>query len=180
MKCPVCGVDNDCVLDSRLTIEGDAIRRRRKCLECGARYTTHERIELTLPRVIKRDGRREDFDRAKIERGLHSACQKRKIPSKDLTALVDRIVHDLEHMSVPEVHSEAIGELIMKYLRDLDTVAYVRFASVYSAFDDVQQFIEAVRDVAAKPMRGTGNRTKSAKAKKTLPKPKKVKPEEAK
>ncbi len=150
MRCPRCGADNDRVIDSRSSVDGDTIRRRRECLKCAARFTTHERIERHLPRVVKRDGRREAFDRAKVERGLLSACQKRPIPSGALTRLIDEVVAELERLNEAEVPAERIGTLIMERLRGLDTVAYVRFASVYSAFDDVRQFIAAVKDVDGK------------------------------
>ncbi len=147
MRCPKCGKDNDCVIDSRANLDRTATRRRRECLICGARYTTYEYIEHKLPRVIKRDGCRELFDRSKMERGLLSACQKRKIPSTAITRLIDEVIFELEHANEAEVSTELIGKLIMERLRELDAVAYVRFASVYSAFDDVQQFMAAVNDV---------------------------------
>lgn len=149
MRCPKCGAYNDKVLDSRATPtpDSDTIRRRRECLKCSYRFTTYERIEYHLPRVIKRDGSREDFDRGKIERGLSYACRKRPIPSEKLNQLINSILVELEHSSALEVSSERIGNLIMARLRELDTVAYVRFASVYLAFTDVSQFIAAVKDV---------------------------------
>ncbi len=145
MHCPYCGVVNSRVCDSRAT--ADAIRRRRECMTCGARFTTYERIEHQLPRVIKRDGRREAFDRAKIERGLLSACQKRPVASAAIDRLIDEVVLELERSSDVEVRSEYIGGLIMSRLRNLDAVAYIRFASVYLAFGDVHQFISAVKDI---------------------------------
>ncbi len=152
MRCPHCGVANSRVCDSRSS--ADAIRRRRECMTCGARFTTYERVERNLPRVIKRDGRREAFDRAKIERGLLSACQKRQISSLALNQLIDEVVVTLERSSEAEVRSEYIGGLIMERLRDLDAVAYIRFASVYLAFGDVRQFISAVKDIdLSKPKR---------------------------
>lgn len=149
MRCPKCGKDNNRVIDSRSNVERTATRRRRECLICGARYTTYEYVEHILPRVIKRDGCRELFDRSKMERGLLSACQKRKIPSSAITRLIDEVIFELEHTNAAEVPTELIGKLIMERLRKLDAVAYVRFASVYSAFDDVQQFMAAVNDVGA-------------------------------
>lgn len=147
MRCPCCKADNDRVIDSRTNVEGDTIRRRRECLMCSARFTTYERIERNLPRVVKRDGRREAFDRSKIERGLLSACQKRPIPSDDVKRLIDDLISDLERLNEAEVPAERIGTMIMERLRALDTVAYVRFASVYSAFDDVRQFIGVVEAI---------------------------------
>ena len=158
MKCPHCGADCDKVTDSRTSQDASFIRRRRKCLKCGTRFTTYERVELHLPLVVKKDGSREAFDRRKIERGLLSACQKRKISSDKLSGLIDSVVTELERDTIEEVPSEHIGELIMERLRGLDDVAYVRFASVYSAFDDVRQFLAAVRDVA--PVRKRPARTK--------------------
>ncbi len=154
MRCPRCSADNDRVVDSRTSVDLDTIRRRRECLKCGARFTTYERIERHLPRVVKRDGRREAFDRSKIERGLLSACQKRPVPSSAITRMIDEIVIELEHTPEAEVPAERIGNLIMARLRELDAVAYIRFASVYSAFGDVRQFIDAVKDIdIAKPKR---------------------------
>ncbi len=147
MQCPRCGANNDRVTDSRTSVDACIIRRRRECLICGARFTTYERIERHMPRVIKRDGRREAFERAKIERGLQSACQKRPIPSEALNQLIDSVSAELERTTEAEVQSERIGQMVMERLAKLDTVAYVRFASVYSAFDDVRQFIDAVKDV---------------------------------
>ncbi len=145
MRCPHCGVANSRVCDSRTSAE--SIRRRRECLTCGARFTTYERIERNLPRVVKRDGRREAFDRAKIERGLLSACQKRPVSSAAIQHVIDTVISELERRSEAEVRSEAIGGLIMAHLRELDAVAYIRFASVYLAFGDVRQFISAVKDI---------------------------------
>lgn len=162
MRCPCCKADNDRVIDSRTNVEGDTIRRRRECLMCSARFTTYERIERNLPRVVKRDGRREAFDRSKIERGLLSACQKRPIPSADIKRLIDDLVSDLERLNEAEVPAERIGTMIMERLRKLDTVAYVRFASVYSAFDDVRQFIGVVESIhVSKP---SGHRPRPPKA----------------
>ncbi|MBR4317625.1 MAG: transcriptional repressor NrdR [Kiritimatiellae bacterium] len=151
MRCPCCGNDNDRVVDSRATDDRSATRRRRECLICGARYTTYEHIERHMPRVIKRDGCRELFDRTKMERGLLSACQKRKIPSQAINQLIDDVIFELERSNAEEVPTELIGKLIMERLRTLDAVAYVRFASVYSAFDDVQQFMAAVNDIGLPP-----------------------------
>ena len=153
MRCPRCGGNNDHVLDTRASADNASIRRRRRCNLCGCRFTTHERIERRLPRVIKRDGSREPFARDKIERGLNSACQKRPIKSADLERLIDGIVNAIEQRGLEEIQSQEIGALIMERLRPFDAVAYIRFASVYSAFDTVQQFIEAVRQID----KGTAN-----------------------
>lgn len=150
MRCPRCHGDNDRVVDSRSSLDAQSVRRRRECLLCGARFTTHERIEHVLPRVIKRSGGVEPFDRAKIERGILSACQKRHIPSQSIDLLIDDVMSELERLGAREVESSFIGQLIMERLRTLDTVAYVRFASVYAAFDDVQQFIDTVKSITPK------------------------------
>ncbi len=150
MRCPSCGMDNDRVIDSRASVDGATIRRRRECLLCSVRFTTYERIEYHLPRVVKRDGRREAFDRQKIERGLLSACQKRPISSAAIAHLIDEVVGELERRNEAEVPTADIGNRIMERLRALDTVAYIRFASVYSAFDDVNQFVAAVKDIDPK------------------------------
>lgn len=160
MRCPKCRKDNDRVVDSRTAPDGGAIRRRRECLLCGARFTTYERIEHVLPRVQKRSGGVEPFDRTKIERGILSACQKRNIPSVDIDNLIDDVLMTLEQTKGAEVESSYIGQLIMDRLRTLDSVAYVRFASVYAAFDDVQQFIDTVNAMAPKKKSRTSSRKK--------------------
>jgi len=158
MRCPKCKADNDRVVDSRESVDALTVRRRRECLTCGARFTTYERLECHLPRVIKRDGRREAFDRSKIERGLLSACQKRPIPSETLASLINEVISELERLNEEEVGTERIGQLIMERLRQLDAVAYVRFASVYLAFDDVRQFIASVNEINAKKRKAGRNR----------------------
>lgn len=153
MRCPFCKANNDQVVDSRPSPTAEVIRRRRQCITCGRRFTTYEAIEHRMPRVIKRDGSREDFDANKIARGLRSACQKLPIPSSKLEALIADIVADVEMMGVDEIRSEEIGQLVLARLKSLDPVAYVRFASVYSAFNDVQQFIDVIRNVTPAPVR---------------------------
>ncbi|MEG1480283.1 MAG: transcriptional regulator NrdR [Kiritimatiellia bacterium] len=153
MYCPRCGKNSDRVIDSRETVEGSVVRRRRECSTCGLRFTTYERIEHRLPRVVKRDGRREDFDREKIARGLCSACQKRSVKSEAIETLIDEVIAELERCNDTEVTTERIGTLIMERLRKLDNVAYVRFASVYWAFDDPRQFVAAVKELAGKMRR---------------------------
>lgn len=138
---------DDRVIDSRLTKDGDMIRRRRECTQCRRRFTTYERVEETLPMVIKKDGRRELFSREKILAGLHKACEKRPISVEVLEKLVERIEHRLEEAGEREVHSREIGEQIMEELRNLDEVAYVRFASVYRSFKDVNEFMKEVREL---------------------------------
>lgn len=148
MKCPFCDHLDDKVVDSRLAREGQLIRRRRECLSCKRRYTTYERIEETQPVVVKKDGRREPFDRQKIFAGLKKACEKRPIKTDDIEAVADRIEKRIQEKSETEVPSRMIGEEIMRELRDLDQVAYVRFASVYRDFKDIDQFMNELRSLA--------------------------------
>ena len=140
MKCPFCSSLEDKVVDSRSSKTGDAIRRRRECLKCGKRYTTYEQLEDTQPMVVKKDGRREAFDRMKVLGGLRKACEKRPISLETLEGLVDDLQRELELTYEKEFPATAIGELIMQKLYLLDEVAYVRFASVYRQFKDVQAF----------------------------------------
>ncbi|MEW6487365.1 MAG: transcriptional regulator NrdR [Thermodesulfobacteriota bacterium] len=146
MRCPFCGEKEDRVIDSRVSREGDAIRRRRECVECGRRFTTYERVEEVLPLVVKKDGRREAFDRLKIRSGLTRACEKRPIPAEALDRIVDGIEARLQEEGRKEVPSDEIGEAVMEALRGLDPVAYVRFASVYRQFRGVDEFTDALRD----------------------------------
>lgn len=148
MKCPFCGNLEDKVVDSRLAREGQLIRRRRECLGCKRRYTTYERIEETQPVVVKKDGRREPYDRQKIVAGLKKACEKRPIKTDDIEAVADRIEKRVQEKGESEVSSRTIGEEIMRELRDLDQVAYVRFASVYRDFKDIDQFMDELRSLA--------------------------------
>ena len=147
MKCPFCGHPKDKVVDSRESGSGDAIRRRRECLECGRRFTSDERIEEIPYLVIKKDGRREAFDRAKLVAGLHRACEKRPVSAKALAALVDEIEQLVQDSPDREIEASAIGERVMARLKELDKVAYVRFASVYRQFEDVQEFMTELRDL---------------------------------
>jgi transcriptional repressor NrdR len=140
MKCPFCNHLEDKVVDSRSSKNGDAIRRRRECLQCGKRFTTYEQIEDIQPVVVKKDGRRENFDRNKILAGLRRACEKRPIPLEKLDTMIDDIQRELELRQEKEFNSHEIGELVMQKLYALDEVAYVRFASVYRQFKDVQAF----------------------------------------
>lgn len=145
MKCPFCGNLEDKVIDSRTSREGDAIRRRRECLKCGKRFTSYERVEDIIPMVIKKDGRREAFDRAKILVGLTKACEKRPIAVDTLEGITDTIVKKLIGLSVKEISSSWIGEEVMSALKDLDKVAYVRFASVYRQFKDINELMNEVK-----------------------------------
>jgi transcriptional repressor NrdR len=141
---------DDRVIDSRLSKDGDLIRRRRECSHCQRRFTTYERVEETLPLVIKKDGRRELFDRGKILNGLQKACEKRPISVTVLEKLIERIEQRLQESGEREVLSREIGEQIMQELQSLDEVAYVRFASVYRSFKDVNEFMSEVKELLEK------------------------------
>jgi len=150
MKCPFCGYKEDRVVDSRSTNEGAAIRRRRECLKCGRRFTTFESLEMIPLMVVKKDGRREAFDRNKILQGLLKSCQKRPVSVKQLEQIVAGVERALLRKFDTEVPSQAIGELVMERLSKVDDVAYVRFASVYRQFKDVNQFMQELKDVLKK------------------------------
>ena len=145
MKCPYCRADNDRVIDSRSSQDGLAIRRRRECVNCGRRFTTYERPEETTIKVVKKDGSRVPFEREKIKRGLERACWKRPISSRQIETTTTAIENDIYQGYESEVQSRQVGELVMRYLRDLDEVAFVRFASVYRQFNDVYDFFEELR-----------------------------------
>lgn len=140
MRCPVCHTDDDKVVDSRPNKENTAIRRRRMCNACGKRFTTYEYIEEYPLQIVKKDGRREDFSREKVRNGLALACRKRNIPREQIERLVDEIFEQLIRTGLPEIPSSVVGERIMEKLCDTDPVAYVRFASVYREFNDVEEF----------------------------------------
>ncbi len=144
MRCPKCGNQDDKVIDSRAVRNGDVIRRRRSCLQCSYRFTTYEEVVKATLRVIKRDGRHEDFDRRKLLGGIERACEKRPISAPQIEALVDSIIGELESEYEREVSSTAIGRKVMERLEKLDEVAFVRFASVYRRFRDVNQFLSEV------------------------------------
>ncbi len=144
MKCPYCQADNDRVIDSRASQDGFAIRRRRECLACRRRYTTYERLEEAPIKVVKKDGSRVPFDRDKIKRGLEKACWKRPISDAQIEAVVSFVENDIYAHFDTEVDSRYLGELVMHQLRQLDQVAYVRFASVYRAFEDAHDFVEEI------------------------------------
>jgi transcriptional repressor NrdR len=150
MRCPSCKSDNDRVVDSRSSRDGAVIRRRRECLGCGRRYTTYEQIEEAQLRVVKKDGTRVPFDRNKILSGLLKACEKRPVSMALLEDATTAIERDLLEQFEREVPSLAIGEMVINRLRDLDKVAYVRFASVYKDFKDVEQFLEELRPMLEK------------------------------
>ncbi len=148
MKCPSCGEVEDKVIDSRLGKDSAVIRRRRECLSCQKRFTTYERIEDTLPYVIKKDGRREAFDRAKIINGMSRACQKRPISVSDIEAVADSIEHELLESPEKEISVVYVGERVMNALSQMDEVAYVRFASVYRSFHDIEEFITEIKELS--------------------------------
>jgi len=145
VKCPYCGHLGDKVVDSRESKEGEAIRRRRECLECGRRFTSYERIDEIPYMVIKKDGRRERFDRQKILQGLLKACEKRPVPTPKLEAIVDEIEGVVHDATERELTTTEVGEMIMHHLKKLDKVAYVRFASVYMDFKDVKEFMSELK-----------------------------------
>ena len=147
MKCPKCGAGDDKVLDSRSVREGAAIRRRRECAACGYRFTTYEEIDRDEVLVVKRDGTRQTFERAKLDRAIRQACGKRKITDEQIRSIIDRIVAKIEG---DEVSSATIAELVMGELQKVDEVAYIRFASVYRQFKDVAQFLAAITEVVKK------------------------------
>jgi len=144
MRCPKCSHQDDKVIDSRSVRNGDVIRRRRVCLKCGYRFTTYEEVVKASLRVIKRDGRHEDLDRKKLLGGVERACEKRPISAQQIEALVDTVISELESEYEREVPSTIIGQKVMDKLEGLDEVAYVRFASVYRRFRDVNQFLSEV------------------------------------
>jgi transcriptional repressor NrdR len=148
VKCPFCDELEDKVVDSRMAKEGEMIRRRRECLGCKRRYTTYERVDEILPMVVKKDGRRESFDRTKILAGLKKACEKRPISTATIEAVTDRIEKRIQEMGETEIESRIVGEELMKELHQLDQVAYVRFASVYREFKDIDQFMDELRTLA--------------------------------
>jgi transcriptional repressor NrdR len=149
VKCPFCAHQDNKVIDSRLSKEGQVIRRRRECLDCQRRFTTYERIEEIMPLVVKKDGRREAFDRQKIVLGVKLACQKRPVSSEQIDQLVETVERKLQELGEREVASVAIGDIVMKLLQDLDAVAYVRFASVYRSFQDIGEFMTELKDLAS-------------------------------
>ena len=147
MKCPSCSGMENKVIDSRLNKEGNVIRRRRECLSCSDRFTTYEKLERSLPLLVKKDGRREEFDRDKIISGVRKACQKRPVSSKNIDDLVDRVEQYLQELGEKEVHAVKVGEKVISDIYNLDDVAYVRFASVYRSFKDVNEFMVELKEV---------------------------------
>ena len=147
MRCPFCGTTEDRVVDSRESREADVIRRRRECTKCERRFTSYERIEQVPYQVVKRDERREPYDRAKLMRGLQVACRKRPVASEKLERMADSIEAAMQDASEREISSKTIGTMVMERLRDLDPVAYVRFASVYRRFEDVDAFVKELHQL---------------------------------
>ena len=150
MNCPFCHKPDSKVIDSRLSVEGELIRRRRECLVCARRFTTYERIDNILPMVIKKDGRREAFDRNKILSGLKKACEKRPVSLDAILKVIDDVEKALQEREAKEIPAEDIGNLVMLTLRGLDDVAYVRFASVYRSFRDVNEFVNEIQGLLKK------------------------------
>ena len=149
MHCPFCSHSETKVIDSRLVADGDQVRRRRECQECGERFTTFESAELLLPRVIKSNGSRQPFDEAKLRSGILRAIEKRPVSLERVELTINRIKHRLRATGEPEVNTLSVGELVMEELRDLDDVAYVRFASVYRSFQDINEFREEIERLDA-------------------------------
>ncbi len=147
MKCPFCGSTETQVIDSRVSEAGDSIRRRRRCQDCQKRFTTYETAELRLPQVVKSDGSRADFDDGKIRNGFTRALHKRQVPTELVDKAVNRIVQQVLSLGEREIPSRSIGEMVMHELYQLDKVAYIRFASVYRSFNDVEDFRDAVRNI---------------------------------
>jgi transcriptional repressor NrdR len=145
MKCPFCGFLEDKVIDSRLSRDHSAIRRRRECLSCNRRFTTFERAEIGLPMVIKRNLTREPYDRAKVEGGLHKACEKRPVSQEKIDELLNALEQSLRETGEKEIKAAYIGEYIMGALKELDDVAYIRFASVYRQFKDISEFMQELQ-----------------------------------
>ena len=147
MKCPFCNHENTRVIDSRPAEDNNSIRRRRVCDECGKRFTTYEKVETIPLIIIKKDNNREAYDRSKIESGILRACHKRPVSAEQITRLIDEVETEIFNMEEKEISAEVIGELIMNKLKDLDPVAYVRFASVYREFKDVNTFMDELKKV---------------------------------
>ena len=161
MKCPFCGDPNTQVTDTRENEEGDVVRRRRRCPACDKRFTTYERIDLKMPHVVKRNGNRTEFDHAKLAASLKLALRKRPVALEDVEAAITRIESRLLSLGEAEIPSERLGELVMRELKNLDKVAYIRFASVYRNFADVDEFSEVIRELQTRPRKRSPNKPKS-------------------
>lgn len=155
MKCPFCGFADNRVIDSRLGKEGNSIRRRRECLKCERRFTTYERVEEILPLVVKKDGSRQPFNRLKVIKGMQRACEKRPVSIATIEQIVDQLERQLQENGDREVDSSLIGKAVMDALHEIDEVAYVRFASVYRQFKDINEFMAELKDILAE---GSGSK----------------------
>ena len=164
MKCPFCGATDTQVIDSRVSEEGDSIRRRRRCVDCSKRFTTYETAELRMPQVVKQNGNREEFKREKLRTSFKRALHKRPVPTEYVDAAMQHIEQELLALGEREVPARRVGEMVMVALSKLDTVAYIRFASVYRSFQDVEDFREAIQDIDG----GVKRSKAAAKAAKTL------------
>ncbi|TGD75649.1 transcriptional regulator NrdR [Mangrovimicrobium sediminis] len=151
MHCPFCAAEDTKVIDSRLVAEGDQVRRRRECLSCSERFTTYEVAELVMPRIIKQNGDREPFNEDKLRAGFQRALEKRPVSVESIEAVINQIKHELRATGEREVRSLVLGELVMEHLKKLDKVAYVRFASVYKSFEDIEEFRLAIESLEAEP-----------------------------
>ena len=147
MKCPFCKDPNTQVVDTRENDDGDTVRRRRRCAACDKRFTTYERVELQLPHLVKKNGSRSEYAREKLRASMMLALRKRPVPTESVEAAIDRIEEKLVTLGEREIASERVGELVMRELRKLDKIAYVRFASVYRNFEDVEEFSDAIREI---------------------------------
>ncbi len=154
MKCPYCGITDNKVIDSRLSKDGTVIRRRRECIDCKRRFTTYEHIEEIPITIIKKDGRREIFNREKVRMGMKRACQKRNISVETIEDFIDELERDLKEIEDKEIPSNMVGEMVMKKLKNLDDVAYVRFASVYREFKDVNDFVAELKKLLSNDING--------------------------
>ena len=161
MHCPFCGVDATRVVDSRLAAEGGQVKRRRECPDCGSRFTTFEVAELVMPRIVKNDGTPEPFDEAKLRRGITRALYKRPVKADAIESAISRITHKLRNESERDVVSRKLGNWVMEELRELDQVAFVRFASVYRRFEDVNAFREEIERLESTPDRAAARRQMS-------------------
>ena len=147
MRCPFCGTDDTQVVDSRVNDEGNSIRRRRRCSECDKRFTTYESVELTLPQVVKQNGKREDFSRDKLQQSFSRALHKRPVPVEYIEQAIERIIQKVLAYGEKEITARELGENVMHELKKMDKVAYIRFASVYRSFSDVEDFHDVIRDL---------------------------------
>ncbi|MBI2082562.1 MAG: transcriptional repressor NrdR [Deltaproteobacteria bacterium] len=150
MKCPFCNHSETSVIDSRLAKEGEMIRRRRECESCQKRFTTYERVEELMPVIVKKDGRRAPYDRNKVLSGIHKACEKRPVATETIEKIVDQIEREIQELGEKEISSSEIGERVMRELHKLDQVAYVRFASVYRQFKDLNEFMDELQGLLKK------------------------------